>query len=34
MKEISDFTTHLGCDTVALHIGFVPEDRNSEATKA
>ena len=28
MKEISDFTTLLGCDTVALHIGFVPEDRS------
>ena len=27
MKEISDFTVKLGCDTVALHIGFVPEDR-------
>ena len=25
MKEISDFTTLLGCNTVALHIGFVPE---------
>ena len=25
MKEISDFATLLGCDTVALHIGFVPE---------
>ncbi|REJ76499.1 MAG: sugar phosphate isomerase/epimerase [Planctomycetota bacterium] len=29
MKEISDFTKLLGCDTVALHIGFVPEDRSS-----
>jgi sugar phosphate isomerase/epimerase len=27
MKEISDFARLLGCDTVALHIGFVPEDR-------
>lgn len=25
MKEISDFTRLLGCDTVALHVGFVPE---------
>jgi sugar phosphate isomerase/epimerase len=25
MKEISDFTKLLGCDTVALHIGFVPD---------
>lgn len=25
MKEISDFARILGCDTVALHIGFVPE---------
>jgi len=31
MKEISDFTTRLGCDTVALHIGFVPEDRGSDS---
>jgi sugar phosphate isomerase/epimerase len=30
MREISDFTSLLGCDTVALHIGFVP-DRNSES---
>ncbi|MFO0426072.1 MAG: sugar phosphate isomerase/epimerase family protein [Planctomyces sp.] len=29
MKEISDFTRLLGCDTVALHIGFVPEDHKS-----
>lgn len=27
MKEISDFAKLLGCDVVALHIGFVPEDR-------
>ena len=26
MKEISDFTRMLGCDTIALHIGFVPEE--------
>ncbi|WP_339908620.1 sugar phosphate isomerase/epimerase family protein [Symmachiella dynata] len=25
MKEISDFAKLLGCDTVALHIGFVPD---------
>ena len=31
MKEISDFTALLGCDTVALHIGFVPEDRSSDS---
>ncbi len=31
MKEISDFTRLLGCDTVALHIGFVPEDESSES---
>ncbi len=30
MKEISDFTKLLGCDTVALHIGFVPEDRSGD----
>lgn len=29
MKEISDFTKLLGCNTVALHIGFVPHDRTS-----
>jgi sugar phosphate isomerase/epimerase len=29
MKEISDFTRLLGCDTVALHIGFVPVDTAS-----
>lgn len=28
MKEISDFTKLLGCDVVAMHIGFIPEDRN------
>ena len=26
MCEISDFTNALGCDTVALHLGFIPED--------
>lgn len=34
MKEISDFAKLLGCDTVALHIGFVPEDRNSDDYKS
>src|SRR5262245_24923663 len=29
MTEISDFAKLLGCDTVALHIGFVPPDRQS-----
>ncbi len=33
MKEISDFAKLLGCETVALHIGFVPEDRESENYK-
>lgn len=26
MKEISDFTRLLGCDVIALHLGFVPHD--------
>ena len=26
MKEIADFTRLLGCDVVALHLGFVPHD--------
>jgi len=26
MKEISDFAKALGCDTVALHLGFIPHD--------
>lgn len=26
MKEISDFSRLLGCDVVALHLGFVPHD--------
>lgn len=29
MTEISDFAKLLGCDTVALHIGFVPADKQS-----
>jgi len=33
MKEISDFTKLLGCNTVALHIGFVPEDPSSSSYK-
>jgi len=33
MKEISDFAKMLGCETVALHIGFVPEDRDSHSYK-
>jgi len=33
MKEISDFTKLLNCDTVALHIGFVPHDTNSASYK-
>ncbi|MEL6105286.1 MAG: sugar phosphate isomerase/epimerase family protein [Planctomycetota bacterium] len=28
MKEISDFSHALGCDTVALHLGFIPEDHD------
>jgi sugar phosphate isomerase/epimerase len=27
MKEIADFARLLGCDVVALHLGFVPHDR-------
>ena len=30
MKEISDFTKLLGCDTVALHIGFVPDSSTND----
>lgn len=26
MKEIADFTRLLGCDVVALHLGFIPHD--------
>ena len=29
MKEIADFTHELGCDTVALHLGFIPEDHSN-----
>ncbi len=28
MKEISDFARQLGCDVVALHLGFIPHDRS------
>jgi sugar phosphate isomerase/epimerase len=28
MKEISDFARMLGCDVVALHLGFIPHDTN------
>lgn len=31
MREISDFTKLLGCDTVGMHIGFVPTDRNGKS---
>lgn len=30
MKEISDFAKLLGCNTVALHIGFVPESHSDD----
>lgn len=33
MKEISDFAELLGCNTIGLHIGFVPEDRTGDAYK-
>lgn len=33
MKEISDFARLLGCETVALHLGFVPEDKSSASYK-
>jgi sugar phosphate isomerase/epimerase len=29
MKEISDFARLLGCDVIALHLGFVPHDTKS-----
>lgn len=29
MKEISDFARLLGCDVIALHIGFVPHDTSA-----
>jgi len=30
MKEIADFAGWLGCPVIALHLGFVPHDRNGE----
>ncbi|MEM9828348.1 MAG: sugar phosphate isomerase/epimerase family protein [Planctomycetota bacterium] len=30
MYEISDFAKHLGCDTIALHLGFVPEESSAD----
>ena len=30
MTEISDFAKFLGCDTVALHIGFVPVEKGTD----
>lgn len=30
MMEIADFAKWLGCDTVALHLGFVPEEPSAE----
>ena len=33
MKEISDFTKLLQCNTVALHIGFVPHETQSDSYK-
>ena len=33
MKEISDFAKLLGCNTVGLHVGFVPEDRTGASYK-
>jgi sugar phosphate isomerase/epimerase len=32
-KEIADFAKLLGCNVVALHIGFVPHDRNAPLYK-
>lgn len=34
MKEISDFSRILGCDTVGLHVGFVPADRTSDSYRS
>lgn len=31
MKEISDFAVKLECPVIALHLGFVPHDRQSQA---
>lgn len=32
-KEISDFAKLLGCNVVALHVGFVPHDKNAPLFK-
>ncbi len=34
MKEISDFARHLGVPVVALHLGFISEDRESASYKS
>lgn len=34
MIEIADFAKHLGCDTVALHLGFIPEDASEDGFDA
>ena len=31
MKEISDFAKMIGCDVIALHLGFVPHDSSDPA---
>ena len=31
MKEISDFSKMLGCNVIALHLGFIPHDTTSGA---
>ena len=31
MKEISDFAKMIGCDVIALHLGFVPHDESDPA---
>lgn len=33
MKEIADFARLLGCDVVALHLGFIPHDTNDPLYK-
>ncbi|OUT63651.1 MAG: Fe-S cluster assembly protein HesB [Rhodopirellula sp. TMED11] len=33
MRDISDFAKHLGCDTVALHLGFIPHDPEASLFK-
>lgn len=33
MKAISDFVVLLGCDTIGMHIGFVPQDRTCASYK-